>query len=148
MSDYLQKTAVREIMHRGVITCGPDTPLKEVARIMNATDVHALFVVDERDVVLGVVSHWDMLRAFDQDLYNVKAADIMSAEVRSIDPEARVADAVAMMLQQHVHRLLVAREEQGEKVPLGIVSTTDVIDAMWGRPWLWERPATSKKEVE
>jgi CBS domain-containing protein len=139
--DYLQKTAVREVMHRGVITCRPDTALKEVARIMNATDVHAVFVVNERDVVQGVVSHWDMLRAFGRDLYDLKAADIMSTEIRSIDPEARVSDAVAMMLQNHVHRLLVAREEHGAKIPLGIISTTDVIDAMWGRPWLWERPA-------
>jgi crotonyl-CoA carboxylase/reductase len=128
--DYLQKTVVREIMHRGVITCTPDTPLREVARIMNATDVHALFVVDERDVVLGVVSH----------------RDIMTAEVRSISPEAPVPEAVQMMLDQRVHRLLVARQEGGAIVPVGIVSTTDVIDALWGRPWLWERPTARREE--
>jgi crotonyl-CoA carboxylase/reductase len=144
--DYLQKTAVREIMHRGVITCALDTPLKEVARIMNATDVHALFIVDERDVVLGVVSHMDMLRAFGQDLYDLKAQDIMTTEVHSISPEAPVPEAVQMMLDQRVHRLLVARREGDEIIPVGIISTTDVIDAMWGRPWLWERPASRREE--
>jgi crotonyl-CoA carboxylase/reductase len=138
--DYLQKTAVREIMHRGVITCPPDRTLKEVARIMNATDVHAVFVVNERDVVLGVISHMDMLRAFDTDLYALRAADIMSTEIVSVDPEARVAEAVQTMLEKRVHRLLVCCVEKGERIPLGIISTTDVIDAMWGRPWLWERP--------
>lgn len=140
MPDYLERIAVREVMHRGVITCAPDTPLKEVARIMNATDVHALFVVDENQAVQGVVSHWDMLRAFGRDLYDLRAADLMSREVRSVSPEASLAEAVEMMLQHRVHRVLVAREEGGVKVPLGIVSTTDVIDAMWGRPWLWDRP--------
>jgi len=141
MPDYLQKTAVREVMHRGVINCTPETALKEVARIMNATDVHALFVVEEHEVVLGVVSHMDMLRAFGKDLYALKAEDVMTRQVLSIDPDVPVADAVKMMLDHHVHRLLVAREEGGAKIPVGIISTTDVIDAMWGRPWLWERPA-------
>lgn len=142
MPDYLQKTTVREVMHRGVITCSPDTALKEVARIMNATDVHALIVVNERGLALGVVSHMDMLRAFGQDLYALKAEDVMTREVLSVRPEAPLAEAVEMMLKHRVHRLLVCSEEGDEKVPLGVISTTDVIDAMWGRPWLWERPAT------
>lgn len=146
MPDHLPKTAVREIMHRGVITCTLDTPLKEVARIMNATDVHALFVVDEHDVVLGVISHMDMLRAFGHDLYDQKAKDIMTSEIVSILPETPVTEAVKLMLEQRVHRLLVATEREGNKVPLGIISTTDVIDAMWGRPWLWERPASRREQ--
>ena len=146
MPDYLQKTAVREIMHRGVIPCTPDTPLKEVARIMNATGVHALFVVDEQEAVLGVISHTDMLRTFGRDLYGLKAQDIMTTEVVSISPEAYVAEAVRLMLESRVHRLLVAVEREGRKMPLGIISTTDVIDAMWGRPWLWERPASRREE--
>jgi crotonyl-CoA carboxylase/reductase len=139
--DYLQKTAVREVMHRGVITCTPETALKEVARIMNATDVHALIVVNERNEVQGIVSHMDMLRAFGQDLYALKAQDVMTKEVLSIEPDAPLAEAVRMMLDHRVHRLLVARIEGGAKIPVGVISTTDVIDAMWGRPWLWERPA-------
>ncbi len=146
MPDYLQKTTVREVMHRGVITCSPDTALKEVARIMNATDVHALIVVNERGLALGVISHMDMLRAFGQDLYALKAEDVMTHEVLSVRPEAPLAEAVEMMLKHRVHRLLVCSEEGEEKVPLGVLSTTDVIDAMWGRPWLWERPATEPAE--
>ncbi len=146
MPDYLQKTTVREVMHRGVITCSPDTALKEVARIMNATDVHALIVVNERGLAQGVVSHMDMLRAFGRDLYALKAEDVMTREVLSIRPEAPLAEAVEMMLKHRVHRLLVCGEEGGEKVPLGVISTTDIIDAMWGRPWLWERPAVESTE--
>jgi CBS domain-containing protein len=130
-------------MHRGVITCGPDTALKEVARIMNATDVHALIVVDEQGRAVGVVSHMDMLRAFGQDLYALKAEDVMTREVLSIRPEAYLSEAVEVMLKHRVHRLLVCNEEG---IPLGVISTTDIIDAMWGRPWLWERPAVESAE--
>lgn len=137
---YLDKTTVHEVMHRGVITCTPDTALKEVARIMNATDVHALVVVNDRDEVQGVISHMDMLRIFGQDLYELRARDVMSTTIFSVKPDAPVSEAVAGMLENGVHRLLVAREEGEVKIPLGIISTTDVIDAMWGRPWLWERP--------
>jgi CBS domain-containing protein len=137
--NYLAKTTVREVMHQGVITCTPDTALKEVARTMNATDVHALIVVNERDEVQGVVSHMDMLRVFEQDLYALKAGDVMTTEIRSIAPDVPMVEAVKMMLEHNVHRLLVAREEGETRIPLGIISTTDVIDTMWGRPWLWER---------
>ncbi|MBN1484703.1 MAG: CBS domain-containing protein [Chloroflexia bacterium] len=137
---YLDKTTVREVMHRGVITCAPDTALKEVARIMNATDVHALVVVNERDEAQGVVSHMDLLGAFGQDLYALQAEHVMSRAVFSVTPDTPLSAAVALMLENRVHRLLVVREDGEVKVPLGIVSTTDVIDAMWGRPWLWERP--------
>ncbi len=136
---YLDRTTVQDAMHRGVITCAPDTPLKKVARIMNATDVHALIVVDEVDHALGVISHMDLLRVFGQDLHALKAADVMTREVHSISPEAPLAEAVQKMLKHRLHRLLVAREEGGARIPVGIISTTDVIDAMWGRPWLWER---------
>ena len=81
----------------------------------------------------------DLLRAFEQDLYALKAGDVMTEEVRSIAPDAPLAEAVAMMLEHNVHRLLVARKEGEVRKPVGIISTTDVIDSMWGRPWLWER---------
>lgn len=37
---------VRDWMHVGVLTCGPDTPVEDVAAAMAAHDVSALVVVD------------------------------------------------------------------------------------------------------
>ena len=37
---------VRDIYHKGVIFCKPDTPLQEVVRVMADTDIHAIIVAE------------------------------------------------------------------------------------------------------
>jgi len=128
---------VRDIMHRGVITCKPDTLLKEVVRIMSDTDVHALIVVGPNGEAKGVVSHMDLLRVYGRNLLDLKAEDVMTPRVISISPEAPITEAIEIMLERNIHRLLVAEETPEGKNPVGIVSTTDVIREMKGQPWFW-----------
>jgi hypothetical protein len=58
----------------------------------------------------------------------------MTPNVITIEEEAPVAKAAELMLQSHIHRLLVIDEED---VPLGILSTTDIIRDMRGSKWVW-----------
>ena len=59
--DLGQRT-VGEVMRLGVVTCAPDTPLSEVARLMGAYRIHCVVVgglseeVDGMRLVWGVVS--------------------------------------------------------------------------------------------
>ena len=47
---------VRDIYHKGVIFCKPDTPLQEVVRVMADPDIHAIIVTEgEGAQPLGVV---------------------------------------------------------------------------------------------
>lgn len=126
---------VKDIYHKGVIFCKPDTPLQEVIHVMADTDIHAIIVTtDERAKPMGVVSHTDAIARYGGDLTQVSAAEVMTPNVITIEEAAPVSKAAELMLQSHIHRLLVIDEED---IPLGILSTTDIIRDMRGSKWVW-----------
>jgi len=128
---------VKHIMHKGVITCAPDLLIQEVVRVVADTDVHAIIVVKPSGAVEGIISHMDLLRLYGKDLTQYKASDIMTSDVIDVSPEAPVADAVKILLDKKIHRLLVTEETEQGKVPVGVLSTTDIIRDMRGERWAW-----------
>jgi len=131
------ETRVGDIMHRGVITCKTDTLLKEVVRILTDTDITAVAVVDDAENMVGILSRMDLLRLYGQNLLKHKASDIMTSTVIDISPEASIREAVAVMLEYHIHRLFVTeRTAQGKRL-VGVLSATDVIKDMREQPWFW-----------
>lgn len=129
------KISVRDIYHKGVICCRPDTPLQEVVRIMADSDVHAIFVAEqEGEPPIGIISHTDMLRYYGQSLNDRVASQVMKAPIITISLEATAEEAAAKMLEHNVHRLLVV-DTQGQAV--GVLSTTDLVRDMRGTRWIW-----------
>ena len=126
---------VRDIYHKGVIFCKPETPLQEVVRVMADTEIHAIMVAErEGNPPLGVVSHMDTIARYGEDLTAIEAREVMTAQVISIRDNATVAEAADKLLQSDIHRLLVV---DGNDTPLGILSTTDIIREMRGARWVW-----------
>lgn len=126
---------VRDIYHKGVILCKPDTPLQEVVRVMADTEIHAVMVAErEGDPPVGVVSHTDAIAHYGEDLTAIQSCDVMTSNVVSISEDATVGEAAKKLLESHIHRLLVVSEEGS---PLGILSTTDIIREMRGTRWVW-----------
>ncbi|HEY67157.1 MAG: hypothetical protein DRI79_07305 [Chloroflexi bacterium] len=126
---------VRDIYHKGVIFCKPDTPLQEVVRVMADTEIHAIMVAErEGEPPVGVVSHTDAIAHYGEDLTAIQAREVMTPDVISISEDATVEEAASKLLESHIHRLLVVGET-GK--PLGILSTTDIIREMRGTRWVW-----------
>lgn len=128
---------VRQIMHSGVVGCGPRTPLTEVVRILSDTDIHALVVIGEDGEVVGILSHMDVLPYYGKDLSAHAADDVMTRKVIGIAPGARVSEAVDVMVTRRIHRLVVTEEENGKLKPVGVLSTTDIVREMRGSNWAW-----------
>ena len=126
---------VRDIYHKGVILCKPDTPLQEVVRVMADTEIHAVMVAErEGEPPVGVVSHTDAIAHYGEDLTTIQSRDVMTSDVVSISEDATVEEAAKKLLESHIHRLLVVSEEGR---PLGIISTTDIVREMRGTRWVW-----------
>jgi CBS domain-containing protein len=137
---------VKNVMTKRVLTVGPRTPLKEVARLLVSKRVSGLPVVDDDGSVLGVVSEGDILvkergrpgRASLLDhLLEVNgheaakhdardAADAMTSPAITIRPERPIAEAAALMLDRCVNRLPVV-DHHGKLV--GIVTRADLVRA-------------------
>ena len=128
---------VGDLMHKGVIACSPETAMSEVVRIVNDTSVHAIVVMDGQGQPVGVVTHMDIIRLYGQDLSHYQAKDVMSGPVIAIETHQPAALGAELMQAHGVERLLVVETEEGKEIPVGMVSTTDLVKDMRGARWIW-----------
>lgn len=125
------RDTVRAWMHRGVITCRPDTSLQEVAETMDSRDISALVVVDETGDVVGVISRTDLVNARFIEPYlkhwrGMAAEHLMSRPVISVGPDTSITEAANILREEQIHRLVVV-ERKGRRLRLlGILSVTDL----------------------
>jgi CBS domain-containing protein len=118
-------------MHPGVVACRPDTPVDEVAKTMGAKDISALVVVDEAGDAVGVISRTDLVNARFIQPYlkhwrGMNAEHLMSKPVISVSPDTRIKEAVAVLQERRIHRLVVVEQHAGRVRPIGILSVTDL----------------------
>jgi CBS domain-containing protein len=127
----MSEELVRDWMHRGVITCGPDTSIQDVADVLHAHDISALVVADESGDAIGVISRTDLVNARFVEPYfrhwrGLGARHLMSAPVISVSEDTPLAEAARVLRERKIHRLVVT-EQHGSRVrPIGILSVTDL----------------------
>ena len=109
---------VRDLMHPGLITCRPDTPLGQVAVLLDHHHVHALFVADRDGRPLGVISDFDLLAAewlsTDREsletMKKMTAGELMTHPINSIEADVEYCDAAARMQAENISRLMVTEK--------------------------------------
>lgn len=136
---------VRDAMTTGVATVTPQTPLKEVARILIDRRISGVPVVDAEGTVLGIVSEgdfllkeargttdhrrlWSRLRNREHDAeiaLATTAGDLMTTPAITIDAGQSLHAAAALMASRTVNRLPVV---DGGKL-VGILTRADVVRA-------------------
>lgn len=118
---------VRDIMTREVVSLAGDASLDSAAWRLASEAVSGAPVRDAHGQLMGVLSKSDLvdfLRA-GQELGRVQ--DAMTPAIWAVHPDAPAIEAVELMLEKHIHRVLVVR---GPGKLEGIVSTTDVLRAV------------------
>jgi CBS domain-containing protein len=123
---------VGEVMHRGVLTCHRETPIQDVARQMAERDVSALVVVDDAEHMVGLISRTDLVNARLYEQYwkhwrGLTAGHIMITDVVSVHVADSMQAASRLMMERHIHRVVVVEEDGDGVKPIGIVSVTDVV---------------------
>ena len=140
---------IRDVMTTSVLTVRPDTPLKDVARLLIDGDVSGVPVVDEDGAVLGVVSEGDFLvkeqgpqalrhrrlarllgesEATKRQIGKLAArtaGEAMTVPAITMEPTRAIQDAAAVMTERRVNRLPVV--ESGRLI--GIVTRADLVRA-------------------
>jgi CBS domain-containing protein len=120
---------VKDLMHRGLITCPPTTSLGQVAALLTEHHVHALIVAELADTPLGIISDFDLLAgewlSVDEESLNamrkLTARDLMTVPIETVDVETTVEIAAKRMAEKSIHRMLVT--EAGK--PVGIISISN-----------------------
>jgi len=138
------KRTVSDVMTRTVVTVSAFAPFKDIVRRMQDYRVSAVPVVDEDDIVLGIVSEGDLILKEDADLEGKPrfldgarrrqdrskaggriALELMTAPAITIGPDAALGEAARLMHRHAVKRLPVVDPHGG--LILGIVSRSDLL---------------------
>jgi CBS domain-containing protein len=127
MIEKTKHARVRDAMHPGVVTCSPDTPVREIARIMTTHRIHA--VVMALPVERGMPLTWSVVTAL--DLVNgylrdepLCAADVAASEPVRVSTDDTLEHAAQLMVEHSVDHLIVVNAQDGR--PAGILSTLDI----------------------
>src|SRR5919108_1430531 len=122
---------VKDWMHRGVVTRPPETPVAEVAAVMDTHDISALVITDEKGDAVGVISRTDLVNARFIQPYmkhwpGLNAEHLMSKPVISVSANTSIDEAVQLLYEKRIHRLVVVERSSGGVRPVGILSVTDL----------------------
>jgi predicted transcriptional regulator len=138
---------VRDVMTRDVLVITKYESITKVANILSGRNISGLPVVDHDKKVLGIITQADILSMLGvgrehtfKDLLKYMlgerlpqrkmgdiVGDIMTARAITIQPDANIADAVRIMDEKKIRRLIVTDDRQ---VLLGIITRADILKAV------------------
>jgi CBS domain-containing protein len=118
------KTLVSELMAVDVLTIAADAPLQQAANEMRLAHINHLPVIDANGAVLGVVTSFDVMRAFAQGNASLSVGEAMSTPpVVARDSDSAV-DAAHRLHSRRVGCLPVI---DGDGKLVGLVTESDFV---------------------
>ncbi|MFP3201553.1 MAG: CBS domain-containing protein [Sulfolobus sp.] len=119
---------VSDLIKRKVITARPDISIREASKIMKREGIGSLVIVNENFSPIGIITERDIVYAVADGIpLESKVAEIMSINPVTIDSNADISEALALMTSRGIRHLVVINKEG--KV-IGVISITDVIKAV------------------
>jgi predicted transcriptional regulator len=148
-----QARRVKDVMNPDIMTVSDDMTTDELVRYLAEREISGAPVVDSQGHLIGVVSMTDIgrhlaepsdfapsrhsefysdtadevtLQDLGQRYVEERAAtvrDVMTPVIHQVSDTASVAEAAQIMIENHIHRLVVT---QG-KEPVGIISSIDLL---------------------
>lgn len=124
-----QGRTVLEAKRFGCHSCASDAPLIDAVTKMVEHDISSLVVTDAAGYLAGIITRSDVLRGYlaRDDWQRQPVGDYMTREVVTVTPQDLLATVANLLLDHHIHRVVVVRDENGRQRPLAVVSDTDLI---------------------
>lgn len=131
ISSRINTIRVADAMHAGVLTCGRETSLEDVAKTMTRERVHCVVVEGGSDGgggLWGVVSDLDLVAAATvRDLGKQSAGGSAASPVVMVAHDETLARGAQLMTEHCTSHLLVV---DGDGYPVGVLSTIDIAAAL------------------
>ncbi|HZW57202.1 MAG TPA: CBS domain-containing protein [Nitrososphaerales archaeon] len=119
------RVLVREVTNSPVITADPGESILQVAGKMASSKVGSIVILKD-DIPLGIVTEGDIVtKVVSRDLRpsSVKASDVMSSPLRTIEGEKEIIEAARAMRGHGIKRLGVTYKQR----LVGIISISDIL---------------------
>ncbi len=123
------RMVVKDVMSSPVVTLGEDATSNKVAHLMDENELGCLIVTSKTGRPVGIITERDLvIRVLAKNLKPdaVKAKDIMTSPLVTIEPEATISEAARKMNRLNIRRLGVIYK--GNLV--GLVSSRDILGVM------------------
>ncbi|HIH89056.1 TPA: CBS domain-containing protein [Candidatus Bathyarchaeota archaeon] len=118
---------VRDIMAKNVKTVRTDDSVHDAVVKMNKFEVGSIIVTNNNRAV-GIITSKNVLSRIVEprlDASMVRAKDIMSSPLITIEPDIAVEDAAKLMAKKKIKQLVIMDRDK----ILGILSTSDIVKA-------------------
>ena len=117
---------VRRLMHSGdqLPLIDEAGSMHDAVVVMSQKRLGIVGVTDRSGDLVGVITDGDLRRNIERGLEH-SAAEFMTANPKSIGPDALVADAVAMFDEHKITSIFVVDDRDGGRRPIGIVHIHD-----------------------
>ena len=134
MTAATRPTTVADVMAFNLIVVRANAPLEQAAELMDRHRVSGLPVVDTAGTLVGVVSQTDLVRARSTEYLwanwpGLAVRHLMTSPPVTVTRSTPLTVAAARMERHHIHRLVVVADDD-ETMPIGILSTTDLVRDM------------------
>jgi CBS domain-containing protein len=124
-----QGRTVLEAKRFGCHCCTSAAPLIDAVTKMVEHDISSLVVTDAEGYLAGIITRSDVLRDYlaSDEWQRQPVGDYMTSDVVTVAPEDLLATVANLLLEHHIHRVVVVRDDSGRHKPLAVVSDTDLI---------------------
>jgi predicted transcriptional regulator len=148
VSDFLAELATKSVVKREYVSdvmsdaylvCREKTPVTAAARAMVDSGWRSVVVADPHGKPLGVFSGLDLLCYSDSQQIpdTVLVTEVMHTPL-VISMDASLQDAANLMIDNHHHRVLVTDPAHEDSLPLGVISSFDIVSEMARTGSVWQ----------
>jgi CBS domain-containing protein len=122
---------VADVMALDLVVVRANAPIEQAAELMDRHHISGLPVVDTAGTLVGVVSQTDLVRARSTEYLwanwpGLAVRHLMTSPPVTVHRSTPLAIAAARMERHHIHRLVVVADDD-DTLPIGILSTTDLV---------------------
>jgi CBS domain-containing protein len=148
MTSPERPATVGDLMALDPIVVRANASLSDAAALLDRHHIHGLPVVDGAGSLVGVLSQTDLIRARSTEYLwsnwpGLAVRHLMTSPAITVTRSTPIPMAAATMEKHHIHRLVVVADDD-DHLPIGVLSTTDLVHSMLeSRP-----PAAAAVEAE
>lgn len=132
--EVVERRSVGDVMTHGMVVCRPETPVVACARLMTERHSRSVLVVERDGRAVGVVTGLDVLPAA---LGEAGTIERFMRPPLTVTPDVTLRAAADLMLAHETNRLVVVEAGSPAPLPLGLVSSMDIVAEMAAPRSVW-----------
>ena len=133
-----RNSPIKEIMTTELVTAKAEDSVNRIRQIFDANNFHHLPVIENGNVLIGIISRQDINKVVQLLAYDAKdakhgpmrAKDIMSKSPMLLDPEDTIGLAADVFMTNKFHALPIVEDDK----LIGIITTHDLLSYCFSSP--------------